>query len=177
VLGSDTLREFWFDMSKTVLPSWVSPGPRELGSARAGKLSADQWRSTCTIHLVVTLVRLWGNKPKSDRFHLMLQNFLQLVSATKLATMRSVSESQIVDFESTMHQYLLGLRELFPRISISPNQHLSMHLGKILRDFGPAHAWGTWSLERCNHKFQEINTNKRFGRSSHFATLCAICSG
>ncbi|TDL13163.1 hypothetical protein BD410DRAFT_681908, partial [Rickenella mellea] len=140
----------WSDMEKTVLPSWIARGPREVGSARCGKLSADQWRSTCSIHLVVTLVRLWGDKPPQDRFRLMLENFMDLVTATKLATMRSTSETHITEYEATMHRYLSNMLKLFPDATISPNQHLSMHLATFLRNFGPPHAWGTWASERMN---------------------------
>lgn len=163
VLGKETLHALWSDMGKTVLPSWVTRGPKEVGTARCGKLSADQWRSTCSIHLVVTLIRLWGDEPRDSRFFLMLTNFMDLVSATKLATARSLSESKITQYELHMKRYLSDMLSLFPHKFVSPNQHLSLHLGKFLRAFGPTHAWGTWAAERMNHVLQGINTNMRFG--------------
>ncbi|KAH8996076.1 hypothetical protein EDB86DRAFT_2829217 [Lactarius hatsudake] len=56
VLGRLTLAEVWLDMSKTTLPSWIGHAPPELGNGKHGKLSADQWRTACTVNLVVTLL-------------------------------------------------------------------------------------------------------------------------
>lgn len=60
VLGHNMLPAIWHDMGKAVLPSWLPASPKEAGLAPSGKLSADQWRTTCTVHLVVTLGRTWG---------------------------------------------------------------------------------------------------------------------
>lgn len=153
-------------MSRTRLPYWVSSAPPYVGSTRAGKLSADQWRSFCTIHLVVSLVRLWGASDPQSRHHKMLTNFMDLVTAVRLATMRSMTPDRIVQYQFHMTRYLTELLELYPDVGLSPNQHSSLHYPELLERFGPTHAWRCWAIERMNFKLQEIPTNMKFGAYS-----------
>lgn len=163
VLGRGVLTEVWKDMVTMTLPSWVTGAPKEVGSARHGKLSADQWRSTCTINLTYTLIRLWGHKPKESREYRMLSNYLDLVAATKLASMRTMSTQRIHSFRFYMVRYLREMLNLYPGTSMTPNHHLSLHLGKLLERYGPTHAWRCFSFERYNYLLQRINTNSRVG--------------
>lgn len=88
---------------------------------------------------------------------------MDLVTAVKLATMRSVTSSSISLFESTMLRYLAGIKFLYKHHAFSPNQHLSLHLGALLRRFGPVHAWRSYPFERWNLVLQSIQTNMRPG--------------
>jgi hypothetical protein len=54
VLGRDVMETVWNDMKKSLLPSWISPVPHNWGTKKRGKLSADNWRVICTIHLPIT---------------------------------------------------------------------------------------------------------------------------
>ncbi len=78
VIGQDTLYEIWKDMGprRMELPTCVTPAPANIGVPKAGKLTADQWRTACTINLVITLIRLWGMKSHDDRHYHMLANFM-----------------------------------------------------------------------------------------------------
>lgn len=169
VLGRQTLGELWRDMERTLLPSNVTPVPKTVGTTRHGKLSADQWRTTCTIHLVYTLIRLWGEETENWRHRAMLENFIDLVTATKLAAMRTMSEERILLFQSHMLRYLRGLLDLYPGTTLSPNQHLSVHLTQLFRRWGPTHAWRCFAFERYNFKLQRIPTNMRLGTSTILA--------
>ena len=66
VLGKETLKEIWKDNSDISLPSWIGRVPSQIGHAKVGKLSADQYRTACTVNLVITLVHLWT---KDERPH------------------------------------------------------------------------------------------------------------
>ena len=83
VLGRDILEAVWDDMTCTELPSWMSPAPRNWGTATRGKLTADQWKVVATVHLPLTLIRLWGTK--EGRYFLLLCNFMDLSAAIQLA--------------------------------------------------------------------------------------------
>ncbi|KIJ19455.1 hypothetical protein PAXINDRAFT_7936 [Paxillus involutus ATCC 200175] len=61
ILGQDELKEVWSDLAVMVLPHWISCVPHNLRSPGHGKLKADQWWTACCIHLVITLVHIWGN--------------------------------------------------------------------------------------------------------------------
>ena len=149
-------------MKRTTLPKWLATVPTNVGEAKAGKLTADQWKTFCCVHLVVTLVRIWGSGA-SPRFHKLLENFMFLVTATKLASMRTMSDKRADEFHLNMHQYLKTLLELFEGVNLTPNQHYSLHLSTHLKRFGPTHAWRTFAFERCNYVLQHIPTNKKFG--------------
>ena len=163
MLGKGILPEVWRDRQRTILPSWLSPIPAEAGSARAGKLTADQWRTLCTVHLVVTLVRLWGDKDPGDRRHDMLRNFMDLVTATVVLFKRSMSPGRIDLYENYMRNYLEGHLRLYPHLNLTPKHHLSLHVPRFLEMFGPVHGWSAWGFERLIFNFQRTETN---GKSS-----------
>ncbi|KAG6912887.1 hypothetical protein DXG01_011329 [Tephrocybe rancida] len=76
VLGKDVMDAIWADMRRTQLPTWIRPAPPNWGTSQRGKLSADQYRVICTIHVVVTLVRLWAKE--TGRKKEMLKHFMDL---------------------------------------------------------------------------------------------------
>lgn len=145
------------------LPSWIGRVPYNLGSASHGALSADQWRTACTVNLVSSLVRMWGSLPQDDRKHRMLDNFLDLVLATKLIGMRVMTEGRSSEFRTVMLRYLQGVKELFPDQSLLPYHHMSLHFPRFLEDFGPTHGWRCFPFERYNYLLQQIPTNLKFG--------------
>ena len=114
-------------MERLSLPSWFPPAPSHPGEVKWGKFKAAEWKSFCTVNLPITLTRLWGSLPVTDRHYLMLQNFLQLVAAIKLANGRTITIDQIVQYEQHMRSYLTGLVDLYPWISITPYQHMALH--------------------------------------------------
>ena len=170
ILCKDTLSQIWLDMKRTVLPSGISPVPREVGSPSAGKLTADQWRTFCTVHLVVSLVRLWGSELLGSRRSQILDNFLHLVTLTNLLHMRKLTPERISSIEEENLVYLEGLRALYPSSSLVPKHHMALHFPGMLRDFGPVHAWRTFAFERLNQIFQNIPTNSLLGMYSNLTT-------
>ncbi|KAI0364850.1 hypothetical protein BV20DRAFT_955421 [Pilatotrama ljubarskyi] len=148
------------DIAATVFPSWVERPPRNFGSPGHGKLKADQWRTACTVSLVITLCRLWGSSAASERERLLLDNFVHLVCAVDLATRRVTDPSRIMQFDKHMFEYLSSLRSLFSHDFV-PNHHLSLHLYEFLLLFGPVHAWWAFPFERFNGLLQRLNTNNK----------------
>lgn len=152
------------DIQNTTLPSWVGRVPGNLGSASHGTLSADEWRSACTINLVTSLVRIWGTFPASTREHKMLVNFMHLVNATKLINMRVLTSDRIAEYATSMLEYLRGILDLYPHVSLLPNHHLSLHFPRFLEDFGPTNGWRCFPFERYNYLLQQVQTNQKFGQ-------------
>lgn len=163
VLGRSRLQEIWDDIEKTTLPSWCSPAPPRIGEKSQGKISADGWRVFCTVHLVVTLGRLWGRLPPDSRENQLFKNFCNLVAATKIATGRRITIARAKEFRDLMLRYLNELDELFPTHQLIPYHHISVHMTELLSHFGPTTAWRCWVFERYNHMLQNIETNGRFG--------------
>ncbi|KAF9229914.1 hypothetical protein BU15DRAFT_84325 [Melanogaster broomeanus] len=114
VLGDAVLLEIWKDQERLELPSFVSPAPARFGSEKR-TLSADQWRSVGTIHLVITLIRLWGFEKGPT----------------------TTSEEDASDYMVHMKAYLHGFVQLYKEAKVQPTHHLSLHLGKLLVLFGP----------------------------------------
>ena len=172
VLGKDILAVIRADMQKTVLPSWIEPAPRNWGTTEHGKLSADQWRVLFTIHLPISLISEWSGS--SPRYTSMLANFMDLVTAVRIASMRVTNDEYIALYEHHISSYLGGVLELYKDADIKPNHHLSLHLGHFLRTFGPVHAYRTFAFERVNYMMQKMKTNARHGISTFIIQLTSI---
>ena len=158
-------------MTRTELPSWMSPAPRNWGTAARGKLTADQWKVVATVHLPITLMRLWGT-PQEGRYFLMLCNFMDLSAAIQLANQRIITEKHIEDYDKLFLRYLSGMMTMFKDIPLQPIHHASMHAGEFLRLFGPTHSVRTPGFERFNEKLGSQNTNRKSGElSRHFLSL------
>lgn len=173
VLGQLILGEVHADMERMSLPRWVGRAPRNLGSASHGSLSADQWRTACTVNLVVTLTRLWGPLDPSHRYRQMLDNFMDLVIATKVANMRVMTQERIATYEVHMSRYLKGIASLYPEFPILPYHHLALHFPRFLKFYGPVHGWRCFPFERYNHMLQQINTNNKFGTCRSIFWSCS----
>jgi hypothetical protein len=159
-------------MEKLGLPSYISPAPKHPGEVKWGNFKADEWKAFCIYNLPITLTRLWGSKPKDDRHYLMLENFMELVSAVKLANLRTITEKEISLSDKHMRAYLNGLIELYPSRMLTPYQHLSLHFAGQLRRFGPTHSCRCYAFERYNGIIQKISTNQKFG--SFLSTFYAV---
>ncbi|KAI0672553.1 hypothetical protein C8Q78DRAFT_971155 [Trametes maxima] len=148
------------DIQASFMPSWLPKPPRKFGSASHGKLSADQWRTSCTVNMVITLGRLWGAASATDEEKKALENFMHLIAAVDLATRRSMTVQRAELFDHHISEYLRGLRSLY-NAPLVPNHHLSLHLIECLILFGPTHAWWAFPFERYNGLLQRLNTNHR----------------
>ncbi|KLO06162.1 hypothetical protein SCHPADRAFT_805392, partial [Schizopora paradoxa] len=161
----ETLEQINRDVLFTQLPTWATRAPSNLGVAKSGKLTADQWNSTCTIHLVVTLVRLWGVNNRGDRYFKMLENYMDLVTAIKIANRRTLTPQLWDVYTEHMRRYLEQMLELYTNMDLTPNQHLSLHYGRggHMEHFGPGPACRCYIFERQNFIVQKIPKNMRFG--------------
>ncbi len=152
------------------VPTWVTPAPSNLGVPKAGKLTADQWKATCTINLVVTLIRIWGSKDPSSRHYQMLSNYMDLVSAIKISNRRSLTPSMRSEYLFFMKRYLENLLVLYPAVSLTPNQHLSLHFDGHMERFGPSHACRCFGIERQNFVLQRFTKNMKHGKLETYCT-------
>ncbi|KAI0703502.1 hypothetical protein C8T65DRAFT_578774, partial [Cerioporus squamosus] len=153
------------DMRIAMLPSAIGRAPPNVGSAGAGTLSADQWRTLCMVHLVVSLTRLWGWLPAEDRRRELLDNFLDLVAAVRYGNVRRTSRSRISTYNYHIFRYVRGLRRLFPEQDLVPNHHLALHHGEVLENFGPSHAYWGFPFERKIRILRHAKINYRHGNA------------
>ncbi|KAI1790683.1 hypothetical protein LXA43DRAFT_890611 [Ganoderma leucocontextum] len=160
VFTGRVLEEIRKDISAIHIPSWLERPPANVGSAATGKLKADHWRTLCTVHMVITLGRLWGRASASDEDKAALQNFMHLIAAVDLATRRTMSRERAIAFDAHIEAYLLGIRSLYDA-QLVPNHHLSLHLKECLFLFGPTHGWWAYPFERYNGLLQRLKTNRK----------------
>lgn len=151
----------WDDMTRTQLPSWVSPAPPNWGTAKRGKLSADQWRVICTVHLPITLIRLWGLG--SDREKDLLVHFMDLVNAVRIANLRVSSQTQVEAYNFHILRYVSNIERYYPDTHLLPTHHVALHIGDGIELFGPVHARSTPFFERYINFLHRVNTNQKLG--------------
>lgn len=156
----------WEDMGNTQLPSWITPAPRDWGTSRRGKLSADNWRVICCIHLPITLIRLFGSSDGRPR--LLVDNFMHLVSAVRIAAMKTSSAAHIEAYNREIFEYTRGALELYPDFTILPSHHAALHIGDMLRRFGPKHSHDSPHYERYIRFFHQMNNNHKLGESAQY---------
>ncbi|RPD52520.1 hypothetical protein L227DRAFT_514716, partial [Lentinus tigrinus ALCF2SS1-6] len=157
------LEEVHRDMALSALPTSIGRVPINVGAAAAGTLSADQWRTLCTVHLPITLIRLWANHSPTDRKRMMLENYLHMVIAVRYGTARRISSVRIQTYNYHIFKYVSGLRRLFPEQDLVPNQHLALHLGEVLSRFGPTQGYWAFPFERYIRLLRQAGTNYRIG--------------
>ncbi|PIL32244.1 hypothetical protein GSI_05489 [Ganoderma sinense ZZ0214-1] len=160
ILGRSMLEAIHAALPLTELPSWVSAVPVNVGTKARGKLSADQWHVFCVVNLPVILVRLWGQR--GPIYQKMLNNYMQLVTEVVVGSLLEMSEEATVLYEKSALEYLTTARELY-NITLTPNQHNSLHIPAFLRHFGPLHSIRTFFSERMNYLLQRQHTNLKFG--------------
>ncbi|KAH8976742.1 hypothetical protein EDB92DRAFT_1823306 [Lactarius akahatsu] len=161
--GWDILEAIWGDMDRTELPSWVTRAPLNWGTAAWGKLSVNNWRVVCTIHLPITLIRLWGGDDAPGDRKAMLENFMDLVRAVQLVNLRSISRDEIKLYEEYIFRYMTTFKSLYKVAKVKPIHHAALHYGDILRGFGPAHTHGAAFYKRYIHSMQSKNHNMKLG--------------
>jgi hypothetical protein len=149
------------DMAKTKVPSWISPVPRDWGETRRGKLSADNWHTLYTVHLPITLIRLFGSQ--AGRRQEIVNNLMDLVIATRIATMQTTSRMQIEQYNRHIFRFSATALQLFPDYHILPSHHAALHIGDMLSLFGPKHSHDSPYYERYIRLFRRMKTNNKLG--------------
>ncbi len=149
-------------MENSILPLSLIRAPLDWGTTCRGKLSTDQWRVICTIHLPITLVRLWGPSPVT-RQQQMIENFMDLYKAMEIAQNCIISKDHITSYDTHIVQYLKGVNHLYRDFAMKPIHHMAQHLREFMLRMGPVHAYRIPAFERLNYLMQQENTNLKIG--------------
>jgi len=162
----ETLKFIRQVINDTSTPTWMNSVPKEFGEKKAGTLKADEWRTYATVFLPIALVLLWGEGSKHSSKVRHLDHTMSLVQAIILACYRVTTEYRINGLQTHLKVYLTELRELYPDLNPSTNQHMSLHLAEFMKRFGPVHSWWTYPFERLIGLLQKLPTNNKFGKYS-----------
>lgn len=171
------MQQIWKDMENMVKPSWVTSVPATLSSG-GPKLKSDQWRTVGSLHLPITLIRLWertdADDPHAQRRREILHLTMTLLSAVAVGSSRITSADNSREFLGLITDYRRELQRLFPNYEVHPNHHQAMHISEFLLMYGPVHGWWTYPFERMIGMLQRISTNYKPGNSS-LATKFSCC--
>ncbi|KAH9170486.1 hypothetical protein EDB89DRAFT_1853418, partial [Lactarius sanguifluus] len=107
-----------------------------------GKLSANNWQVICTVHLPITLIRLWGGDGAPEDWKNKLENFMDLVCTVQIANLHSVSKKEIELYDYYILHYMTTFKSLYKLAKVKPVHHAALHYGDVLRGFGPRHMHG-----------------------------------
>ena len=143
ILDQESLIKIQRKMDEFQVPSDLGriPGKIHCGEGFSN-FTADQWRIFFAIYATVSL---WDHLSEHDRK--ILNNFVRICSIL----VRRILE---IDLIEEAHQRLINIinliEEHYGRDKITPNLHLSLHLGECSNDFGPLYAFWCFSFERMN---------------------------
>jgi hypothetical protein len=115
--------------------------------------------------MLITLGRIWGRPTASQQERLWLENFLHLVTLTRIAYSYSISQDVINKFRHHASCYLVGLRAYHPSC-IRPSHHFVLHIADLMERFGPIRGWWAFPFERFNGQIQHLSTNHKPGELS-----------
>ncbi|KAG2740663.1 hypothetical protein P692DRAFT_201727802, partial [Suillus brevipes Sb2] len=151
------------------IPSWFTSAPSDFGSASAGTMKADEWRSLITVYIPIALVSLWGagtSHPSDEvgtRHRAILDHTMELVCAVYLACARSTSAERAHAYHSHIARYVGNLKKIHPTFALRPNHHAAFHIYDFLLLFGPAHSWWCFPFERLIGILQRLPVNHKIG--------------
>ncbi|PPR07348.1 hypothetical protein CVT24_007483 [Panaeolus cyanescens] len=174
VLGKEIMQMVWSDMKNTITPTWVATAPPNWGTKQRGKLSAAQWRVICTIHLPITLIRLWSGE--QGRKRLMLDHFMDLVCAVRIANMKTSSREHVEAYDKHITRYVSNIRHIYPDQKLKPTHHCALHIGEFLQDLGPVHSHDSPFFERHINAFHHLNHNSHPGEMETTHLNSSACS-
>ena len=154
----------------TVTPSWLGSIPSNFGSAAAGTMKADQWRTMYTVYLPIALVSLWGEGTShsstdvAQKLRSVLDHTMELVSAIHLACRRTMTRARATAYRSHVTKWLCDLQKMYPDLDHRTNNHMAIHIYDFLLLFGPVRSWWCFPFERLIGQLQRLPHNHQFGK-------------
>ncbi|MBW0504896.1 hypothetical protein O181_044611 [Austropuccinia psidii MF-1] len=153
-----------------IVRTGVTRIPSQIGTAKAGKIKASEWKSLFSIYLPLVVLDVFLGDFDSIESTLpsnwlLLKNVCTLVMCTNILISQSINES---DGNSFLHQYKTYCKTsevLFSHCTIKPNHHYALHVKAQLSWWGPLCAISENSGEQLNGFLQKLKNN---GKSEKF---------
>jgi hypothetical protein len=180
-ITKQALKEIRAGIAATIRPSFQAGLPANFGCKEHGKLKADQWRTAMEFDIPISLVKILadykstGNLAEDKRARRIVEHTLDLAMAMTWGFSRRTSEYHAERYQFYMTRYLAGIHELYPHFNLKPNHHYALHLGEILKTFGPLHGTWAFAFERLNGRLRSLNSNFKIGTAAHLACADFAC--
>ncbi|KZV62297.1 hypothetical protein PENSPDRAFT_591602 [Peniophora sp. CONT] len=162
-LSTPLMLKFRANMQKTVTPSWLDSVPRDWGTKGQGTISTGAWTVLNQVHFPITLIPEWGRPNSSPRDKMLLKTQMMLVKAVAIMGLRKVTRAKTFEYDATMLEHIRGKMDLFKDVALVPYDHLALHYGDIMRDFGPSVAHDGSYYERYIRHLHGFNINMKSG--------------
>lgn len=161
----------------TIRPQSHGDPPANLGEEKHGKLPADVLRTLIEFDLPVNTVDSWSKNVQpantdpdvAERNDKKFRATMYLSMAIRVATSFRTSAEHAEKYTKYMKAYLELLLDLYPGMSLTPNQHRALHIGSGLARFGPAPGWWMFPFERLIGVLQKMNHNFKIGQYMHIS--------
>jgi hypothetical protein len=144
------------------LPSWVERPPRNLGEKSHGKLKAHEYFVLFAVIFPLIMPELWITAGEEEKRH--LECFCHLVASTNISMSYTTSNSEADKYTEHYVQYCNMIKSLYPSWASRPNHHYGMHIGDLLKFWGPLACLSEFPGERLNGELASIQTNNHFSK-------------
>ncbi|EGG11046.1 uncharacterized protein MELLADRAFT_60069 [Melampsora larici-populina 98AG31] len=155
------------------LPTWIGRVPRGIGTAAGGKLKADEWVILFQTMIIPALILISHNK-NTDPSNILTQkavdNAFHLISVLNIVRQLEVTHDDVRSLQYHLKRYRQGLSQIYGSFPVLPNQHMALHMARVIKMFGPAPQWTAWNFERLNGLLTQIPNNNHPG-GFEFSTL------
>ncbi|KIK49924.1 hypothetical protein GYMLUDRAFT_139418, partial [Collybiopsis luxurians FD-317 M1] len=134
--------------------------PINLGEKEHGKLKAHEYLVLFTVIFPLIIPELWNAGGDDDKRH--LECFFHLVASTNIAMSYTTSDSEADKYIEHYVQYRNIIKSLYSCWNAVPNHHYGMHIGSLLKFWGPLACLSEFPGERLNGEFAKIQTNNHY---------------
>ncbi|KAJ3885680.1 hypothetical protein GG344DRAFT_70322 [Lentinula edodes] len=161
--SSSLLQRIQQVIREAVTPAWVTNPPPNVGSAQAGTLKAEHWRTLFLIHVPLAVLSLWQEKsplasPEASSMTSVVDTTMHLACASLVMAKRTLSVERRNLYRHLLRLHILGLKQDFPGW-IFPTHHLAFHIFDGMNNFSGVRNWWLFPFENLIGKLQRIPTN------------------
>ncbi|GBC39214.2 uncharacterized protein LOC107327733 [Rhizophagus irregularis DAOM 181602=DAOM 197198] len=153
-INMDDLTKIQKNMNNIHPPSEIGQIPHKIDIGEGFfNLTANEWKN---FFLIYARVVLWDFLDQVDRK--ILVHFSQACSilVRRIVTIKNLDDA---------HEHLIEILKLietnYGEVSITPNLHLSLHLNKCCKDYGPFYLFWCFSFKRMNGIFGSLPNSRR----------------
>ncbi|KZV63965.1 hypothetical protein PENSPDRAFT_589077, partial [Peniophora sp. CONT] len=157
-------------IERTILPDFIDRVPLDWGTKGRGKLTGGQWRVLSQIYFPIALIPEWGVPSASAYLQEVLNTHMHLVDAMYITDLLELSQEQSYEYDTSMLSHVTEKMRLFKDVALVPYDHLAVHNGDVLRDYGPSATHNGSYYERYIRHLHSFNINMKSGSGQIEAT-------
>lgn len=159
-------------IEETILPDFIDRVPLDWGTKGRGTLTAGQWGVLNQVYFPIALIPEWGVPSASAYLKEVLDAQMSLVDALQVTNLLELEREQSYEYDSAMFRHIDGKARLFKDVALVPYDHLALHQGDVMRDYGPSPTHNGAYYERHIRHLHGFNLNSKPGKIISVTTRC-----